>query len=854
MQSIAMSRLHWKEFRTQGVIWLALFAMCAMFAVAVVALVDPDSLGLAMDSLIFAGPTLFALACGSFAFASEDEAGTVSVLRRLPLGSRDVLRAKIGFGLMGLLLFYFLFAILVWAVAYQLRPRLISIPGHFHYAFWGFEALLWSAFFSMRTRSSFASAIWGAVLVGVTTYIFELLGTRGVAMQVAAYALRILVLAYVAARLIPQSDEWFHDFEIPSRPLRHPAILSRIQRLPRDIGRILWLTWRENRTLILIAVGLAVILLLVARYLYLQDQWHDLEELARGNVSGYDPIALLPAGLNFFLASTIGVSLLCAALGLVVFGTVRQMSGVTLLVQKGFRPQFVALVRVAFLGSLSLLACIGLHLEILSATAWAMAYYDGQRIINIILLLPAWVFVASLWTSLHTKKKVIAYFAGIILGCVAAAQHFVFLNASIAPWWWRHTVFFWFAALIIGSSILLTGKWAHRHWGFTERLASWSILPLGLIAIYAGVATYRIYDVPNVSRLTARIAKPKGVPLPVWLTAENPIDLKQILGEHPSDPMIANIFYRNADNRRDYWAPSINHDYFSEWSTTDESSIKYQAGLFDAAELTYQCFLRFEPTIVWARDKVIAEDCEVNFSVDRGGPENWYLVGAYAKLKEGKPDESLRYIHALIRTGIITQNSWFHSHERRMRQPFFQPWPVKYVPDNREYLPAIAAWNPYESIGLEMMRSWANHPLVKMQPALIEEAIGLIPEPDLGRDIDSYGIEFLREWRKSRPNSELNTWFLRFPVDGKVKDYGEMLLPWETMRRQILIEQAADLAVKVRNDPSIRTRVEAMAEMRRYRNPFGDFFNANFDKLAELRVSTKQKLEQALAEATKTKE
>ncbi len=831
MQSIAISRLHWKEFRTQGVIWGALFAMSIIFAVAVIVLVDIDNLGIAIDSLIFAAPALFALACGAFTFASEDESGTISMLRRLPINSRDLLRAKLGFGLTGLGLFYVVFAAVVWFITVQVKSTSPSAPAHLHYAFWGLEALLWSAFFSMRTRSSFAAATWGAATVALITLVFEVFGYSNWYYEIGLLLARIILLGYVAARLLPQSAEWFHDFEIPTRATPLSWLIQRVHRIPREVGRVLWLSWRENRTLILICAAVVATALIVAFFFYMNGRFEYAEFLAQG--SGYytnwrQPIPYtLPPYFSMAVAATVIGVILFAALGLIVYGTTRQLRGVPLLVNQGISARLVALVRtLLFIGlAATIWAATGIAALLQMTSNMGRESYDANLILVFAIMLPFWCFVGAYWTSFHSNKKVLAYLIGIILGLAAASLQFVLAQARI-----NLILFAWLGIATIGYTLLFAPGWALQRRNRFRRLASWSLFSLALGGIYAGVAFHRTVDVPDISKIETNIPVPHDIPRVSYVVAPNKIDIRDALGVVGPDPdsLISTIW------RIGRQVPYISPEYFHDWLTTDPTSLKWETKSLAKVQLIYRVFLELEPQIQWARDKLLSENCVIEVGTESGEQsQEWLVLGVYAKLKESKPDEALTYIESMI---VGSRNLRFYFFHRPESVGQFSRTIMGSVPEDTVF---------------KLLDEWANHPSVKRDPGLLRRAIEIIPKPDEGRELAIHGIQRIKDRLKSRDFGGATSWT---PIDDRVQMVSRMALPWEERRRNIMIDYAADLAYRSWSNPGLFARRQTQEEMDRFGHDFsGSFYKPfSFGQQKESRIAVRQMLEQALRNADPT--
>jgi hypothetical protein len=828
MLTLAATRLVWKELRIQGILWLALMALSVVFAVAVVVLVTPDQMGSAFSALLFTGPALFGLASGAFAFAGEDEAETLGLLRRLPLTSREILRIKLGFGLAGLVLFFLVFSGVLVALVTQFRRLPVPQLNAPLFALWGLESLVWSALFSMRTRSTFAAAAWGAIAVASITLATEYSLAWG---PLATWGIRGLVLTIAALRLVPQVDDWFHDYQRDADANWFGQAYAATTRLPRKAGRVLWLAYRENRWLILLCAVLVVALLAVGSLQSLYFRLDDIEDLARNDSwrqSRTIPfVAPLVPGFGTILTTIMFGSLLFAGLGLLVFGTVRQQRGFATLAQQGGSARFVAIVRIFLFGGLTILLY---GLAGLAIARWLFrldfSNSDGLVVIGLAGSIPLWCFVGAAWSSFHTRKKIIAYVAGLLLGAFAGSMQFLLAEplSSVRIWgWWPFT---WVGLALVIFTIVFAPAWALRRWPRPFRLAAWSIFPAALAAIYGGTAYYRTVDVPDISRMPLEIPVSPEIPDVKVVTAPEKIDLGELWGDTvPDYGTSAHSIWDRGDGTL-----SIYRQRLEKWLVLDAASTQWDAGNLNREQFLYRVFSELEPRIKWVRDKLISDDCLVAFSrTEQVNSMDWLTLGFYAKLKDSQPQEALRYIQALLK---FSERHTLY----RMRVPYV--WGG---------LPYWATNQSAELDAYQMLETWVKHPSVSHNSELIRSAIDILPDPDEGRDMALQSIRRTLETRLKRESG-----YLRMPVDSQLLVVLDALRPWEVRRQRIQWEFLARMAVRSWNANSANEAFKIQRELSHYgwRLPHQMANRTWFEDRAERRREVRRVLEDALRAAS----
>jgi hypothetical protein len=244
--------------------------------------------------------------------------------------------------------------------------------------------------------------------------------------------------------------------------------------------------------------------------------------------------------------------------------------------------------------------------------------------------------------------------------------------------------------------------------------------------------------------------------------------------------------------------------------------------------------------VAWARDRLNSEDCVVRFSEFAFDQDRWLNIGALAKLKESKPEESLEYIRANLRGADASQRFWYHLRQEGtegMRQAWTR-WP---------------RFN--EMTGIELLHIWAEHPGVADRPDLISKAIKMLPEIDLefDRSIAAGNLIAQRELQRQQRFEDEFEMARERPWNYRTRSLIDLLVPWESRRRQIMLDYATYLSYQWYIDPSINGRHKIHEQRQKYgvgtAIPFFDPPNPDTDSKHELRMFLEEKQKQAASNA-----
>lgn len=840
LQNPVNARLLWKEVRTQGILWIALFAMCLIVMVSMFQFVDRPSKSMVNFIFVVAAASLFALASGAFAFASEDEGKTIGLLRNLPLSSRKVLWTKLGFGFAGTILFFALFLL---AASIASGHRISSMrywPIQWESLLVPIEALVWSAFFSMRTRSVLAGAVWGAAAVVFVSIVTAIMGAGAAGFPlvglifspgsyrgpwdyshyqywwIAAQLVRGALLVAVISQLTSTADRWFADFDRSGERTRFGAFREWLTQIPNRTRRIVWLAWRENKWLLVIAVGfLGFSCLLIALHLHL-DRIVRLEHgLMRRDTYYYQSLqGRLPDGYGLVRLLSLVASLICAGLGLVVFGTTRQVRGGMLMAQRGISSRFLLVVRAVFFGALAFFIWRALSLVSLT-NALSGVRWDGVKMLEYLVGLAPWCFLGTYWSSYWARTKILALISGIILGVFAASVFFLFdiLHMNTVRFSWL----FWLAILL---PIVFAHRWSLPSSGLLRRLAGWMLVPLGVLGIYGAAAWKYQRDIDQLQAIDLEIPKPV-VPLVEGIKAPELIKLENILDDPSSirwEGALGRFQYMNTTILRNPW---VQTKELTNWLETEQGSVEWDALRLDDADMLFRVFELIEPTVKWARDQLNSRDCAVTFSANAGPQDNWLIIGAYKELKAGNVEEALAYALAAIRN---TDNMYYYRFAYRL--------------NNGESAPVQEAGTA-KNYALEFLPIWAKHPSVQKRPDLIREAINAIPDSSTKRDLVIYSTLVWAADEYEQYNG-IHQYYDELPIDFGLYATAHRIFPW--VERKRIRQREYDAATAL-------SRFQKGGETtRRSRNPFITRLDGLLTGLEDAENQTRNTLRQVLQE------
>jgi hypothetical protein len=282
----AMSRLLWKEMRTQAPLWLAMLAGVFLLSLSVTLSSTPTApLSDPLIGIVYVLTAGFAAASAAVLFAGESEEGHANWLRQLPMNTAELITGKVGFGVLatGLLLVasYLVAAIVARWNGYWLKPQfvpvgssLLCIAGCFA---WG---VLYSALMSRVLAVIVAAAFTTLALQTVLNALI-----RDVVVCDVVHACVLLVVALVNRGLL-----WrWHRNELSRQPVVSvsPAIGHSLGSIPLkwlvttgplEVRRWTVLFWKECCAALPAVIG-AVLLL----------------ACANAATDGYGQMILLPA-------------------------------------------------------------------------------------------------------------------------------------------------------------------------------------------------------------------------------------------------------------------------------------------------------------------------------------------------------------------------------------------------------------------------------------------------------------------------------------------------------------------------------------------------------------------------------
>lgn len=128
-----VTRLFWKELRTQAQLWIAMLVGVFLLSLSVILSSGPPSemLSEPLIGLVYVLTAGFAAASAAVLFAGESEEGQADWLRQLPIGTAQLVTGKAGFGVLATsLLFiasYLVAALVAKCSGFSLRPQFVPV-------------------------------------------------------------------------------------------------------------------------------------------------------------------------------------------------------------------------------------------------------------------------------------------------------------------------------------------------------------------------------------------------------------------------------------------------------------------------------------------------------------------------------------------------------------------------------------------------------------------------------------------------------------------------------------------------------------------------------------------------------
>jgi ABC-type transport system involved in multi-copper enzyme maturation permease subunit len=515
MTNASYSRFLWKEYRTLRGFWLCVlgFALGTQLFLFWVIEKPRD----AEYSLFYTASVLaacYALGCGAVLFASEREDGTYELIRRLPIAPWRTIAGKLSFAVISTLLLLLVLHLSAWVLANKGPTEswgdVIGRRDGLIFLFL-LECLAWGLFFSLITGRVLASLLLAVVALLTVSYATEpakfMLFN---AFRLTALLFVLLVDGWLAHRwMLGRQLEWSWWGRDTRRQHRLAAWVAAWETTPpwrRYVKRMLWLQWRQARRFVLVYLTAALVLIVVSvftsRYLYM-------------NLSGL----LIPA--TPFL------------LGLWSFRGEQQGRRFRFLTERGVAPASVWLSKQLVWFALALaativaigVAALSEALSVRSSADIALTerivgeirqFADGlARGLNrsfqlgIELMRSAWpmlsAFLVSSYAlgqgvSLLIPRAVTAGFVGAILLVPLVAWHLLIFWLDVPTWLALLPIPF----VLWGVTLVRVSDWMveRNSVGAWARVAAMILLPAAVVV--AGIARYRVAEIPGIVPLTLR--------------------------------------------------------------------------------------------------------------------------------------------------------------------------------------------------------------------------------------------------------------------------------------------------------------------------------------------------------------
>jgi ABC-2 family transporter protein len=274
-------RFLWKEYRVMRAFWIAMACLAMLAQLALVAFPGLTHYSAAWAfsfALIF--PALYAVACGATMFAAEKEDGTYEFLRSLPLTAWRLLTGKLAFTIASTVL---LIAALYLSGNFLTKGRVVDSSTESRlFGILGLaaiEGLAWGIFFSLILRRPLQSAVLAiaAASLGVEIVVRMIAPLRhwddlipyvnAIPYRAAIAAVVLLIDAGLVTRwLSAPTAPRQRAFRWPRRAKIDIAAASAELSLPAArgaiLGRLVWQTWRQSRSMMLmLAIGGAALAL-----------------------------------------------------------------------------------------------------------------------------------------------------------------------------------------------------------------------------------------------------------------------------------------------------------------------------------------------------------------------------------------------------------------------------------------------------------------------------------------------------------------------------------------------------------------------------------------------------------------
>jgi ABC-type transport system involved in multi-copper enzyme maturation permease subunit len=481
------ARLIWKEYRVQRSFWIS---------VAVVALVGqllawrllpsqayrPDWLfGMALTF-----PALFALGSAASLFAGEREDGTFEQLRILAIPAGRVLVSKLCFAVLataGMLA-------ILWAIAFQFSRG--QLPGDDVYrSLWTIsgiacvEALAWGLFFSLITRRALTAALLAAAavclsfpLIRLVVMIYEVPVVEPPPFRV-SQTMQILTPSFIVARLGLAACVLVLDVVIALNwVLERPQLIRRAALLPigrprlvSPLSRLVWQEARQAARTIAVLFVLAFVVLVVI-----------------GSVTAG------PRGFDSGFALFVCI-LLSAVMGTCAFLAEQEGKQFRFFADHGIGSREVWWSKQVVWFTATLLASILIGIFAASSSTgifWAEYLRPPFERVLMGLLMPLVGYCSGQLASILIPRGLVAGFVAILLTFLIGLWMGLMSGLGIELWWSAAPIpliFLIATRARVSDWLLERATW--RAWG---RFAA--VLGLPVAALLAGVAAYRVFEIP----------------------------------------------------------------------------------------------------------------------------------------------------------------------------------------------------------------------------------------------------------------------------------------------------------------------------------------------------------------------
>ncbi len=501
-------RLVWKELRLLGPFWAAM-AVLTIFLELVAAAVSPRGDLTALFMVAIGLPAFHGLGCGATMFAAEHEAGTYDFLRGLPLKPAELLVGKLAFATISTPLLF----LVCWLAAVGLSRGQLPSAGFLHGAWglWGFawvELLVWGMLFSLLLKQPMKAAMLGAA--GASWSVFSLASQgnshlMGMGFYAAVLPSRMAVAAAIGLVDVWLTLRWLGEKRVRSGEVAGeaaasgptgPGVAGGWETSPSRasaFGRLVWLQWRQSRSMIaILSLMVAPILLgtvsVVIRATLVAIGFHHVSLFSDFRHTG----ELSPL---FLLAAVIAVPIAGAS----VFMADQRQRQFRFLANRGVRPGAMWLSRHLVWALVLAVWLVGPGAALVSMTNRALLNTPSrqwnllQAAGAILACVVAAYAVGQLW-SMFLKSSILAGTAAVACTVALSAWMELMFVAGVDLWWSVVPI----PLLLLAATRLRASGWLLER----NTLGAWLPVVLVLVvpgvAIVSGVCVYRVVEIPLV--------------------------------------------------------------------------------------------------------------------------------------------------------------------------------------------------------------------------------------------------------------------------------------------------------------------------------------------------------------------